>query len=159
MDAETGDTIEDVLPRSLLRRGQTPQGFRLSVIRRAYELAAQDPDFQATDDCTVVLRYLPEVPIVVVPGEDRNMKVTEPIDVYLADRLFQVQSHEAPARRSAEQLRAVLAGKTVVVFGGSYGIGRDVAEVAARVRRHRAVLQPHHDGDARGAAGGRHRRL
>ncbi|MGY1735352.1 SDR family NAD(P)-dependent oxidoreductase [Geodermatophilus sp. SYSU D00684] len=126
VDAATGGRIEDVLPRSLLRRGQTPQGFRLSVIRRAYDLAARDPGFEATDDCTVVLRYLPDVPIVVVRGEDRNMKITEPIDVYLADRLFQVQSHEAPARRSAAQLRAALAGRTVVVFGGSYGIGRDV---------------------------------
>ena len=137
VDAQTGSTIEDVLQRPLLRRGQTPQGFRLSVIRRAYELAGQDPEFQATDDCTVVLRYLPDVPIVVVPGEERNMKVTEPIDVYLADRLFQVQSQGAPARRSAQQLTASLTGRTVVVFGGSYGIGREVAELA---REHGATV-------------------
>ncbi|MCW2788753.1 MAG: 2-C-methyl-D-erythritol 4-phosphate cytidylyltransferase, partial [Aeromicrobium sp.] len=62
------ETIEDVLQRHLLRRGQTPQAFRLSVIRKAYALAWQDPDFTATDDCTVVLRYLPEVPIAVVLG-------------------------------------------------------------------------------------------
>jgi ribitol-5-phosphate 2-dehydrogenase (NADP+) / D-ribitol-5-phosphate cytidylyltransferase len=133
----TGHTIDDILPRALLRRGQTPQGFRLSVIRRAYELATQDPDFQATDDCTVVLRYLPTVPIVVVRGEDRNMKITEPIDVYLADRLFQVDGQDALARRSADELRADLDGRTVVVFGGSYGIGRDVVEVA---REHGATV-------------------
>ena len=137
VDTETGDTIDDVLPRHLLRRGQTPQGFRSSVIRRAYELAAQDPDFEATDDCTVVLRYLPSVPIVVVRGEDRNMKVTEPIDVYLADRLFQLQSNDAPRLRPAGQVRDVLAGKTVVVFGGAYGIGRDIVEVA---REHGATV-------------------
>ena len=45
-----------------LRRGQTPQGFRLSVIQEAYATAAPDPDFEATDDCSVVLRYLPDVP-------------------------------------------------------------------------------------------------
>ena len=66
--ADETDTISDVLPRHLLRRGQTPQAFRLSVIRKAYDLAWQDPDFTATDDCTVVLRYLPEVPIAVVAG-------------------------------------------------------------------------------------------
>ena len=38
----------------------------------------------------MVLRYLPDVPILVVAGEERNMKVTEPIDVYLADKLFQL---------------------------------------------------------------------
>lgn len=124
------ETIEDVLQRSLLRRGQTPQAFRLSVIRRAYELAWKDPDFTATDDCTVVLRYLPEVPIAVVAGHERNMKVTEPIDVYIADKLFQLHSADAPDQLTDDQYRAALAGKTMVVFGGSYGIGGDIAELA-----------------------------
>ena len=39
--------ISAIPPRERLRRGQTPQGFRLSVIRRAYELARSDPDFAA----------------------------------------------------------------------------------------------------------------
>lgn len=86
--------IADILPRALLRRGQTPQSFRLSVIRKAYEFANQDPDFTATDDCTVVLRYLPDIPIAVVDGHERNMKVTEPIDVQLADMLFRLPSDD-----------------------------------------------------------------
>lgn len=124
------ETIQDVLQRSLLRRGQTPQAFRLSVIRRAYELAWKDPDFAATDDCTVVLRYLPEVPIAVVAGHERNMKVTEPIDVYIADKLFQLHSADTPAALSDAEYRAALDGKTMVVFGGSYGIGGDIAALA-----------------------------
>ena len=126
------ETIADVLPRHLLRRGQTPQSFRLSTIRAAYANAARDPNFTATDDCTVVLRYLPEVDIAVVPGHERNMKVTEPIDVYIADKLFQLTSADIPAALSEEQYRAGLAGKTVVVFGGSYGIGADIAALARR---------------------------
>jgi 2-C-methyl-D-erythritol 4-phosphate cytidylyltransferase len=55
------ESMVDVLPRHLLRRGQTPQSFRLSTIKAAYANAAKDPNFTATDDCTVVLRYLPEV--------------------------------------------------------------------------------------------------
>jgi 2-C-methyl-D-erythritol 4-phosphate cytidylyltransferase len=128
--ADGHDVIEDVLQRSLLRRGQTPQAFRLSVIRKAYELAWKDPDFTATDDCTVVLRYLPEVPIAVVAGHERNMKVTEPIDVYIADKLFQLHSADAPDQLSDDQYAAALKGKTMVVFGGSYGIGGDIAELA-----------------------------
>lgn len=124
------DTIADVLRRDLLRRGQTPQAFRSSVIRRAYELAWQDPDFTATDDCTVVLRYCPDVPIAVVQGHERNMKVTEPIDVYIADKLFQLASAETPDELDDEQYRAALQGKTMVVFGGSYGIGGDIAALA-----------------------------
>ncbi|WP_221933707.1 bifunctional cytidylyltransferase/SDR family oxidoreductase [Aeromicrobium piscarium] len=124
------DAISDVLPRHLLRRGQTPQAFRRSVIASAYEKAWKDPDFTATDDCTVVLRYRPDVPIAVVRGHERNMKVTEPIDVYIADKLFQLTSAESPEELDDDQYRAALEGKTVVVFGGSYGIGADIAELA-----------------------------
>ena len=129
-DDSVSATMTDVLPRHLLRRGQTPQSFRLSVIRDAYAKAARDPDFTATDDCTVVLRYSPDVPIAVVPRHERNMKVTEPIDVYIADKLFQLTSADQPTELGADQYAAALAGKTVVVFGGSYGIGGDIAELA-----------------------------
>jgi 2-C-methyl-D-erythritol 4-phosphate cytidylyltransferase len=119
----------DVPPRSKLRRGQTPQGFRLSAIRAAYEKARLDPNFTATDDCTVVLRYTPEVRIAVVAGSDENMKVTEAIDIAMADKLFQLRS--ATAKELAEETRAAgLEGKTVVVFGGGYGIGAEVCAVA-----------------------------
>jgi 2-C-methyl-D-erythritol 4-phosphate cytidylyltransferase len=130
VDRTSGRTIDDVLQRSLLRRGQTPQCFRLSVIRRAYDLAALDSDFGATDDCTVVLRYTPDVTIAVVDGDERNMKVTEPIDVYIADKLFQLESHDAPRPLTPAAFRAALTGKIVVVFGGSYGIGGDIVRSA-----------------------------
>jgi len=78
----------------------------------------------------VVLRYLPDEPIWVVRGDERNMKVTDPIDVYLADKLFQLTHTEAPEGISEEDYRAALTGRTVVVFGGSYGIGADVCRLA-----------------------------
>jgi ribitol-5-phosphate 2-dehydrogenase (NADP+) / D-ribitol-5-phosphate cytidylyltransferase len=132
---QVGDdnVIQDVPPRASLRRGQTPQAFRSSVIEQAYALAADDPDFVATDDCTVVLRYLPDQPIWVVRGDERNMKVTDPIDVYLADKLFQLTGNDAPATLSDEEYRQRLEGRTVVVFGGSYGIGADIAALAGRL--------------------------
>ena len=78
--------LGQVLPRESLARCQTPQGFRLSVIARAHELAAADPGFRsATDDCGVVRRYLPQVPIGAVTGSERNIKVTYPGDLELAD--------------------------------------------------------------------------
>jgi 2-C-methyl-D-erythritol 4-phosphate cytidylyltransferase len=123
-------TIKNIPPRATLRRGQTPQAFRASVLREAYAAASQDPDFVATDDCTVVLRYVPDVPIWVVEGDDRNMKVTEPIDVYIADKLFQLTNRFAPVRHSPVDYSSALSGKTVVVFGGSYGIGKDIADLA-----------------------------
>jgi 2-C-methyl-D-erythritol 4-phosphate cytidylyltransferase len=120
--------ITAIPDRSRLRRGQTPQAFRLGTIRRAYEIAADDPHFTATDDCGVVFTYLPDVPIYVIDGTAENMKVTEPIDVHIADKLFQLQS----ASLSLESMTSVpdLSGKSVVVFGGSYGIGESIVEQA-----------------------------
>jgi NAD(P)-dependent dehydrogenase (short-subunit alcohol dehydrogenase family) len=78
------------------------------------------------------------VPIAVVPGHERNMKVTEPIDVYIADKLFQLTSADTPAALTEDDYRAGLEGKTVVVFGGSYGIGGDIADLA---RAHGATVK------------------
>jgi len=84
-------TLGRVLPRGSLARCQTPQGFRLSVIERAYRAAAADPGFaamSATDDCGVVRRYLPDVQIGAVPGSERNMKITYPGDLVIAEALL-----------------------------------------------------------------------
>lgn len=123
--------IIDIPARGQLRRGQTPQAFRLSTIRKAYDLAWQDPSFTATDDCSVVLRYLPKVPIKVVTGSDQNMKITEPIDVFIADKLFQIGTTVAPETMAPYEYRRHLVGKVMVVLGGSYGIGASIAEMAS----------------------------
>jgi 2-C-methyl-D-erythritol 4-phosphate cytidylyltransferase len=92
----TSDTIvitENGVMRSVPRREtlfrcQTPQCFRLPVIARAHELAAADPDFAPTDDCGVVLRYLPGVDVHIVPGSERNIKITYPQDLAVAEALL-----------------------------------------------------------------------
>jgi 2-C-methyl-D-erythritol 4-phosphate cytidylyltransferase len=85
--AEAG-VMSHVPPRETMHRCQTPQCFRLSVIARAHELAVQDPAFVPTDDCGVVLRYLPDVPVHIVPGSERNIKVTYPVDLAVAEALL-----------------------------------------------------------------------
>ena len=132
---DEANVITDIPPRGRLRRGQTPQGFRLSVIRRAYELAHHDPEFASsppTDDCGVVLRYLPDTPIYVVTGNEQNIKVTHPLDLHIADKLFQLASHEAPPEVPPDAYRRRLTGTTMVVFGGSSGIGADICQVATK---------------------------
>ena len=82
--------------RETLHRCQTPQCFRLSVITRAHELAAADPGFSPTDDCGVVMRYLPGVPVHIVPGSERNIKVTYPHDLAVAEALLRSELSSAP---------------------------------------------------------------
>ena len=85
----TGNGVMQSMPRrETLHRCQTPQCFRLSVITRAHELAAADPGFSPTDDCGVVMRYLPGVPVHIVPGSERNIKVTYAQDLAVAEALL-----------------------------------------------------------------------
>ena len=62
--------------RSRLWHAQTPQAFRLSVIRQAFQLAMQDVSFKTTDDSGVLFRYLPQEPILIVKGNIANKKIT-----------------------------------------------------------------------------------
>ncbi|MFF4411338.1 SDR family oxidoreductase [Streptosporangium sp. NPDC001559] len=133
-----GEVVREVPDRAALRRVQTPQCFRLPVIREAYERAFADPGFAdrpPTDDCGVVLRYLPDVPIHVVPGSERNLKVTHPADVFIAERLFQLAAGRVPEQPPAAY-GAALNGRTVVIFGEGEGegdgVGAAVAELAGR---------------------------
>ena len=71
-----GIAVADIPPRSTLMCAQTPQAFCLATIAEAYRLAMQDPHLQATDDCGIVHRYLPTVPICIVTGEAANRKIT-----------------------------------------------------------------------------------
>lgn len=124
------DCISAIPTRSLLRSGQTPQCFKRDVINRAYQIALQDRHFVTTDDCGVVRKYLPETPVYVVKGEVFNMKITYKEDLFLVDKLFQLKSQEGSQEAILESTRAQLDGKVLVVFGGSYGIGADVARLA-----------------------------
>lgn len=121
-----GDFIETIPDRSRLRRGQTPQAFRLETIREAYRIALQDPAFKVTDDCGVVKKYLPEEKIYVVAGEEANMKLTYKEDTYLLDKFFQLRKIEIPC--DSQSLYSSKE-KVAVVFGGSYGIGREIVSL------------------------------
>ena len=78
----SGRFILEIPDRRKMRSGQTPQGFRVGTIEKAYRTGMAQPDFFATDDCGIVARYLPEEPIFLVDGDPLgNMKVTYPSDL------------------------------------------------------------------------------
>ena len=77
--------VRATLPRERLILTQTPQVFRLKLLRQAFEKARQDL-FVGTDESSLVER-LEEVEVSVVMGSDRNIKITKPTDMDLA-RLY-----------------------------------------------------------------------
>lgn len=83
IEVDADGRMRRVPDRALLRRVQTPQGFHAPVLFEAYRRALADPNFRATDDCSVVFRYCPEIDIALVPGEERNLKLTYPEDLGL----------------------------------------------------------------------------
>ncbi|MFA4996666.1 MAG: 2-C-methyl-D-erythritol 4-phosphate cytidylyltransferase [Bacteroidales bacterium] len=80
------DLIIRVPDRNFFQKAQTPQGFRIPLLVKAYKYASDDPGFSATDDCGVVKRYLPKEKIFLVPGDEQNMKITYPGDLEILAR-------------------------------------------------------------------------
>ncbi|SRR5579884_969871 len=76
--------IHSTLPREHIVLAQTPQVFRVDLLRRAYEQAEKD-GFVGTDEASLVEHL--DVHVTVVLGSDRNIKITKPSDMALA-RLF-----------------------------------------------------------------------
>jgi len=77
--------IRATIPRERLILAQTPQVFRFDLLKSAFAKARED-GFAGTDESSLVER-LDQVEVSVVPGSDRNIKITKPSDMDLA-RLF-----------------------------------------------------------------------
>ncbi|MDE5418643.1 bifunctional cytidylyltransferase/SDR family oxidoreductase [Labilibaculum sp. DW002] len=123
------DKIVNVPNRDQLRQGQTPQAFRLKTIKKAYKKALTDPFFKATDDCGIVLKYLPEESITVVEGSAENIKITYDLDMFIADKLFQLKNQEFKTSDFKPKNFDQIKNKCIVIFGGSYGIGKDIYNI------------------------------
>ena len=89
--------IRETIPRERLVLAQTPQVFRFDLLKTAFARARED-GFAGTDESSLVER-LDQVEVSVVPGSDRNLKITKPSDMDLA-RLFLAE--EMTARVGSE---------------------------------------------------------
>jgi 2-C-methyl-D-erythritol 4-phosphate cytidylyltransferase len=77
-----GALIKATIPRAGVVMAQTPQGFRYSVIKRVFDEAAAD-GFLGTDEASLAERAGHEVAVVM--GSARNIKITSPGDMELAE--------------------------------------------------------------------------
>jgi len=77
--------IKNIPERTKLMCIQTPQCFKLSLIKKAHELTKDDCSF--TDDCGLIIKKnLSEIKIV--QGETENFKITYPCDLYKAEQIL-----------------------------------------------------------------------
>jgi 2-C-methyl-D-erythritol 4-phosphate cytidylyltransferase len=77
-----GQLVTETVDRTELRRVQTPQGFRLDILRAAYAAA---PELVATDDAGVCEAH--GVKVDTVAGDEAAFKITTPYDLRLAELL------------------------------------------------------------------------
>jgi 2-C-methyl-D-erythritol 4-phosphate cytidylyltransferase len=91
-----GAIITSTIPRERVVQAQTPQGFRYELIKRAFDSAAAD-GFIGTDEASLVERLGESVWVVM--GSTRNIKITTPADLKLAEFLM-AQVHGSTKNRA-----------------------------------------------------------
>jgi 2-C-methyl-D-erythritol 4-phosphate cytidylyltransferase len=78
------DMVDSTLRREHLVLAQTPQAFRVEILREAFDGARRD-EYYGTDEASLVERI--GRPVAIVRGSERNIKITRPSDLTLA-RVF-----------------------------------------------------------------------
>jgi len=84
-----GAVVIATVPRERMVLAQTPQGFRFGLLKKAFDEATAD-GFMGTDEASLIERS--GAPVHVVMGSPRNMKITTPADLELAE-FFLAQEH------------------------------------------------------------------
>ncbi|TNH06153.1 D-ribitol-5-phosphate cytidylyltransferase, partial [Testudinibacter sp. TR-2022] len=119
--------ISNIPNRNTMRRGQTPQAFKLKTISTAYQMAVEQKRNVFTCDCGVVRSMLPQTRVATIEGSEKNIKITQSLDLFIAEKQLQISERtDIDDRIDLCQLK----GKTLVIFGGSSGIGKSMAEIA-----------------------------
>lgn len=119
--------ISNIPLRSHMRRGQTPQAFKLGSIQLAYKKALEQNRKVFTCDCGVIRAMLPQTRVATVEGCERNIKVTQPVDLFIAEKFL--QSAHGMAFRQGDSFE-YLKDKNIIIFGGTSGIGLEMKNIA-----------------------------
>lgn len=117
--------IQSIPKRDHIYRGQTPQGFRYERLMQSYEEIGSEKVGDFTDDCGIYLACHPMGQVRIVKGNSENIKITDSVDLVLADELFRIRQQKMAPNLGGLDLK----GKFSVVFGGSMGIGKAIAQI------------------------------
>jgi 2-C-methyl-D-erythritol 4-phosphate cytidylyltransferase len=86
-----GAVVIATVPRERMVLAQTPQGFRFGLLKKAFDEATAD-GFMGTDEASLIERS--GAPVHVVMGSPRNMKITPPADLELAEFFLAQENRE-----------------------------------------------------------------
>ena len=117
--------VQSIPKRNHIYRGQTPQGFRYAPLYRAYQEIGEVRLGEFTDDCGIYMECNPMGRVRIVKGSSENIKITEDLDMVLADELFRIRSTQWLPDTQGLDVR----GKRALIFGGNKGIGNAMAQV------------------------------
>lgn len=122
---ERGGYIQAIPERKHIMRGQTPQAFRYRTLLSSYEEIGEDSLDKFTDDCGIYLHCNPLGKVRIVIGHEENFKITTPVDMILADEMFRLRQAEFNINQPGVDVR----NKRVLIFGGTAGIGKAMADI------------------------------
>jgi 2-C-methyl-D-erythritol 4-phosphate cytidylyltransferase len=86
---ENSLTVENTLDRSILWRAQTPQGFQRSLLQAAH---VRIPKSVPVTDDAQLMELAGFGPIVAIPGDERNLKITTTQDIQLAEAFLKIDA-------------------------------------------------------------------
>ncbi len=104
----------DTPNRASLRAVQTPQGFKVDLLRQAHEQAQRD-GFLGTDDASLVERL--GVPVQLTEGSRRNIKLTTPEDLLMAEAFFAEQALPALRVGQGYDVHRLVEGRPLILCG------------------------------------------
>jgi 2-C-methyl-D-erythritol 4-phosphate cytidylyltransferase/2-C-methyl-D-erythritol 2,4-cyclodiphosphate synthase len=95
--------IEQTVDRSGVWQAQTPQAAKVSLLKKAYEEAAKQKDFIATDEAALLERI--NIPVKVVEGSEKNIKITGPEDLILAKAILMESQIDKTVQQNGKNFR------------------------------------------------------
>jgi 2-C-methyl-D-erythritol 4-phosphate cytidylyltransferase len=88
LESEDGFTTNKSIPRDTLIRTQTPQTFRLGNIIAAHEEAKEKGITNSVASCTLIAELGPQRTMHIVPGSEKNIKITTVEDLEMIKALM-----------------------------------------------------------------------
>ena len=108
--------ITDMPNRDYMFQGQTPQAFKFNIIKKAHN----EIRGETTDDIRLTKRL--GIDCFTVLGSEYNFKITTQQDIYLAERISQIQNKLIESDQN-------FINKNILIFGGTGGIGSAIGDL------------------------------